>query len=867
MRDAIAMWRSTKMVVLVALTAAVYAAVLIPFKPIPIIPGITEIRPAAAIPIVCGLLFGPAAAWGSAIGNLMGDFFGTVGPGSLFGLVGNFLLAYVPYRLWHLFQPRRLANGSIRQVVPFVLVTIAGSASCAIVVGFGVDLLGIAPYEIVTTIIAVNNTLVGIVLGMPLLALLSPRAHRWGLTYRQTMSSADLRSGILAYPASLVILAGGAIGTLAALDKMGVIASLGALLSAVIRLEPIRPAVAAASGQALWIPAQMSLRELGLYCCLMLLGGVFLLARLPTRPRATREEGEADFDATAAAVAVQGLSFAYSGTADWALAGIAFEQKRGELRFLMGRTGSGKSTLCLCLSGIIPHLQRGDYAGRVLICGAEVAGIPVAELAQHVGIVFQDFDSQLFCSDVRHEIAFALENQGMPPSQMHEQVEKWLAALDLTALADRDPVTLSGGEKQRLALAAVMAAEPDIVVLDEPTTDLDPIGRSEFVQAWHRLKDEGRTLLIAGHSSAEALQADCLMVLADGQVACEGSPHGPLTDPDMAAGLDVQCLPATQICAALGLADRPTTPVEAVDCLRRSEVVLDHDAWQQLQGGDAARAARWGEPLVEVREVSFSYDDAPALQDVSLQVRRGEFVLILGSNGAGKTTLCRHFNGLLTPDTGQVIVGGEPAADRDVADLAGTVGYLFQNPDHQIFAQTVYEEVAFGVGNLGLCAAEIEERVAGALRLTELADYRHMDPFALTKGERQRVALASILAMAPELVVFDEPTTGLDVPQQRAMFRLLRRLSDEGHTIVVVTHHTELALPHADRAVLMADGRIIADGPVRQVFSQPQLCAAAHQEIPAAVQVSQELFGVALLSAGEFARCVRVPSGSGGGER
>ena len=186
MRDAIAMWRSTKMVVLVALTAAVYAAVLIPFKPIPIIPGITEIRPAAAIPIVCGLLFGPAAAWGSAIGNLMGDFFGTVGPGSLFGLVGNFLLAYVPYRLWHLFQPRRLANGSVRQIVPFVLVAVAGSASCAIVVGFGVDLLGIAPYEIVTTIIAINNVVVGVVVGMPLLALLSPRAPRTHQVSRTT---------------------------------------------------------------------------------------------------------------------------------------------------------------------------------------------------------------------------------------------------------------------------------------------------------------------------------------------------------------------------------------------------------------------------------------------------------------------------------------------------------------------------------------------------------------------------------------------------------------------------------------------------------------------------------------------------------
>lgn len=272
MRDAIVMWRHTKMVVLVALTAAIYAAILIPFKPIPIIPGITEIRPAAVIPFVCGLLFGPAAAWGSAIGNLMGDFFGTLGPGSLFGIVGNFLLAYVPYRLWHLLRPNTPATGSPGQVPLLVVVVTAGSTACAVIIGFGVDLLGIAPYQVVSTIIAVNNILVGTILGIPLLALVQSRAYKRNLTYRQILSRADLAGGIVAIPAAVVVLAAGLIGAFAALDKAGVVGSIVGTL-----IAPL----SAVRGEALWLPAEMALRTLGLYCSIIIVLGSLLLARQP----------------------------------------------------------------------------------------------------------------------------------------------------------------------------------------------------------------------------------------------------------------------------------------------------------------------------------------------------------------------------------------------------------------------------------------------------------------------------------------------------------------------------------------------------------------------------------------------------------
>ncbi len=566
-----------------------------------------------------------------------------------------------------------------------------------------------------------------------------------------------------------------------------------------------------------------------------------------------------------AAILLRNLTFTYPDAATPALDGIHFTQSPGQVCCLMGRTGAGKSTLCLCLNGTIPHLQPGKYSGQALVSGRNAADIPVGQLSEQVGIVFQDFDSQLFRSNIRSEVAFGLENRGIPRDQMQQAVDRWLATVGLTELADRAPSTLSGGEKQRLALAAVMACEPDVVILDEATTDLDPLGKAEVMGACWRLKDQGHTLLLVTHDSAQALAADRLLVLDEGQVVYDSSPLEPLTDPQAARQLHLQCLTPARICALLDLPDRPTSTAEAIECLRRRDARLDESAWQQLQRNSASRVRRLGEPLIEARNVSFSYNGAAALEDVSLQVRRGEFVLILGSNGSGKTTLCKHFNGLLKPDTGDVLVAGSSTAQVDAADLARTVGYLFQNPDHQIFAQTVFEEVAFGPCNLGFSKKEIAERVTEALNVTELTEYREMDPFVLTRGERQRVALASILAMSPQVIVFDEPTTGLDFPQQVAMLKLLARLREAGHTVVVVTHHTELALPYADRVVLMNDGHIIADGLVREVFSQPQLCAQAHQETPPSLQISQELFGVPLLSPEEFARCVQTsPAGPGG---
>ena len=858
MRDAFVMWRNTKMVVLVALSAAIYAAILIPFKIITIVPGYTELRPGNAIPVVCGLLFGPAAAWGCAIGNLMADFFGTIGPGSFFGMIGNFLFAYLPYRVWVMckgFQPPR---GSWREVPLLVLAIFIGSASCAIVIAFGVELLNLFPfaYVVLTSVITINNMLIGCILGIPLLILIYPRARRWQLTFSQVMRRDDLRGTRFTPVAATVILVACMIGVLAALDKAGTIANWANALG-LMHIEPVIGENGKPLPVSLLIPADMALRQLGGWCSLAILLGSFFMARIG--PGRRPAEAVSDEDASAGPIgdiSMNDVTFTYPGAPQAALKSASFSQPAGRRHFLMGRTGAGKSTLALCLNGVIPHMQAGEHSGSVLVGGLDTTQWPVSRLSRVTGLVFQDFETQLFCSDVELEVAFGLQNRGLPPDLMRERVDYWLRELGLEHLVGRDPSTLSGGEKQRLVLAAVMATEPPIVVLDEPTTDLDPAGRRQVMGAVSRLADQGRTLLIATGHTAEAVEGDGLLVLRDGEVAYTGEPAALLRDIEAAEALGLRPDPLAEIAAAVGLDEVPPDVPSAVEILRQRGARLDEET---LKAGDAARKSENANDIaLSLEEVSFSYDKERVLRGVSLQVRTGEFVAVLGPNGAGKTTMCKLLMGLLSPRPGTVAVNGRNVSDMRVTELAAQIGYLYQNPDSQIFSDTVYAEVAFGPRNLGCDEDEVHGRVTDSLATTELSDYEAADPFTLTRGQRQRVALAAILACQPDIIVFDEPTTGLDVPQQIAIMELLKKLQSQGRTVMMVTHHTDMALEYADRLLLIANGELIADGPTREVVADTESFAAADQLPPVAAQIGTELFGLPLLSAAEFGRYVRL---------
>lgn len=555
------------------------------------------------------------------------------------------------------------------------------------------------------------------------------------------------------------------------------------------------------------------------------------------------------------AVEADGLTFTYRGGERPALRDVSLALQAGEQGWLMGRTGAGKSTLCLCLNGVIPAMQPGQFAGEVRIGGQRISGRPVHEVAQRVGALFQDFEAQLLASDVEREVALGLENAGMPREQMRRRVAEALELVGLSELRGREPSTLSGGQKQRLALAAVLAPEPSVLVLDEPTTDLDPRGKQRLAEVLGELRDRGVTLLVAEHKASDALAADTLLTLRDGEKAFGGPPAELLRDPGRCRELGVLPLQMPELFERLGLSQRPLTPMAAAEALRAQGWALDEARCETLAREDRGPE---GDVIIEVQDLTFTYPegDAPALEEVSLSVREGEFVVILGENGSGKSTLARHLNGLLHPTSGTVRIAGQDTREAPSRELAQQVGYLFQNPDHQIFASTVREEVAFGPRNLGVPEDQVSERVSRALEVADLAGWEERDPFVLTKGERQRVALASVLACQPRVIVFDEPTTGLDGLQQRAMMDLLARLNDDGQTVLVITHCTWAAAEYARRAVVLDEGRLVADRPVRDLFADAELLTRTGQVAPAVARLSQDMADRTLLSVDEAAECI-----------
>ncbi len=557
----------------------------------------------------------------------------------------------------------------------------------------------------------------------------------------------------------------------------------------------------------------------------------------------------------AEAIRLSDLHFTYRNSEAPALAGVDLAVASSEFIVVVGPSGAGKSTLCYTLNGLVPQFHRGDLRGQVTILGSLASGQKVNALAGQVGLVFQDFESQLFSTNVELEVAFAPENFGVDRAEMERRVRECLATVGLTGLERREPATLSGGQKQRLAIASVLSLEPKVVVMDEPTTDLDPLGKEGVFTVSRRLRERGLTLIIAEHETEEAAVADRVVVLHQGRILAQGAPRDVLTRADWLEELGVQPLGAAQLTARLGLPPALTV-AEAAESLAAAGYRVDLGVLALLEAEDLTRQGQ-NKPVIQVRDLEHRYPNGVvALQGASLTIHRGEFVAVVGQNGSGKTTLVKHLNGLLMPTRGEVRVLGIPTAGQTVLQLGRTVGYVFQNPDHQIFAETVAEEVAFGPRNHGVPPGEVEVRVEEALAAVGLQGREAEDPFALTKGERQLVAVASILATRPQVIILDEPTTGLDYMEQRRMMELVRHLNEMGHTIICVTHTMWVVAEYAHRTVVVKEGRIWMDGPTRSVMAREAELIAASLKPPQVVRISNRLGGT-LVSLHECLRGIR----------
>jgi len=517
------------------------------------------------------------------------------------------------------------------------------------------------------------------------------------------------------------------------------------------------------------------------------------------------------------------VTYTYPDAARPALHDVSLSIPAGAFALVVGTSGAGKSTLLRCLNGLVPHFSGGTLTGRVTVDGLDPVVRAPRGMSRAVGFVFQDPEAQFVMDRVEDEIAFALENAAIPPAEMHARVEEALAQLDLTPLRQRKLETLSGGEKQRVAIASALALRPRILALDEPTSQLDPQSAAELLDALVRLNATlGLTVVLAEHRLERILPfVDQVIYLPDdGAPVIAGSPRDVLPH--------VPLLPPLQALAqALGWSPLPLTLEEgrrfAVHCLDdMSTDSTDFNGLRKKNSVLSVQSVEKNTPLLEVRDLEVAYGSTTALHGVAVALYPGEIVALLGRNGAGKTTLLKSLVGLLRPRRGDVLVEGRSIAKTDVADVCRRVGYLPQDPNALLFADTVLDELHITLRNHDIPVVNAPIVPEMLLERLGLADKIQKYPRDLSVGERQRVALGAIMVTQPGALLLDEPTRGLDYRAKMQLLDLLRAWRAEGLAILLVTHDVELVAEAADRVVVMDQGEIVAQGnPTEVLRSSP----------------------------------------------
>ena len=505
-----------------------------------------------------------------------------------------------------------------------------------------------------------------------------------------------------------------------------------------------------------------------------------------------------------AAVRLSSVTLRYGDAC--ALDDVSLKIERGQRVCVLGANGSGKSTLASVICGLLaPDEGSVELVGEAVCAGGAPDLDAYRRARRALGLVFQNPDDQIVTSVVADDVAFGPENLGLPREEIAARVDRELRRVALTEYAASDPSRMSGGQRQRVCIAGALAMEPQVLVLDEPSSLLDVRGREAIMRVMGRLAAAGTTLVHVTHFMDEALAADRVIVMDRGRVALDGAPD------------EVFCEKNAQVIEGLGL----ELPFELRLAEARRAAGGDAGAGGAVTAAPVASATASNEKVCEVRGVDYSYTRGKkALDGVSFDVRRGESVAVVGQTGSGKSTLTRLVCGLEAPDAGSVTVNGATTAKkRGRRAVRASVGYVMQHPERQLFAPTVAEDVAFGPRNQELSSEEVASRVDYALDLVGLAQKRGRSPFELSGGQRRLAAIAGIIAMKPGLLVLDEPTAGLD-PRGRARLRaLLADLRASGVTLVQVTHSMEDAA-RADRVVVLDQSRVVADGAPAEVFSR-----------------------------------------------
>jgi len=528
-----------------------------------------------------------------------------------------------------------------------------------------------------------------------------------------------------------------------------------------------------------------------------------------------------------AVVSIKGLTYTYPGSDRPALTNVDLEIRKGEIVLITGPTGAGKTTLCSTFNGLIPHFYGGTMQGDVTVLGQDIKTTSAGYLATKVSMLFQDPSSQLISATVEDEVAFGPENLGIPLEEITQRVQSALDYVGLAHLKERSPTALSGGQQQAVALASVLAMKPEVLVLDEPTSNLDPVGTMNIFSLLGKISREERsTIIIVEHKLQELVEiAHRIIVLDDGQVQLGGSPREILAEDApflYERGLSppqVSLLAHKLRSRGASIENIPLTIPESLDIF--STIIRTLEATPTSQSSEVRSQVKvCDQSIIEINGVSFQYPNGVvAVQDVTTRFYEGDFVGIIGQNGSGKTTLVKMLNGLLKPTWGTVKVFGLDTQKSMIHELIRHVGYVFQDPDSQLFSRTVYRELSFGLKNMRVPQDQWRDRIAKVAKQLLIDKFLDEPPYSLSRGDRQRVAIASVLVMDPKVVIVDEPTTGQDPRKRREIMELMKALhQDHGKTVIFITHDMDLIAEYAQRCLVMKEGKIILEGKPHEVF-------------------------------------------------
>ncbi|UQZ32949.1 heme ABC transporter ATP-binding protein [Paenibacillus sp. PK3_47] len=522
------------------------------------------------------------------------------------------------------------------------------------------------------------------------------------------------------------------------------------------------------------------------------------------------------------------FSFTYRAQSEPTLRGISLIIREGEKVLIAGPSGSGKSTLAHCINGLIPFVYAGEMSGSLRIMGREPKELSVVELSEMVGTVLQDPDGQFVGLTVGEDIAFTLENQSVLQQEMADKVTAAARAVDIHELLGASPQELSGGQKQRTMLAGVLVGDVDILLFDEPLASLDPYTGAKTIELIDRVQQEtGKTVVIIEHRLEEVLHrsVDRIIVMTDGTIAADLPAAELLSSPRLRDAGIREPLYLTALRYA-GCSITPDMHPEHLDHINLKDSAGKLREW--YHGSSVLPGEHEPEALLELRDLSFGYEkNSPVLQRLSFRAGKGEMLCIAGRNGAGKSTVSKLICGFYKPSSGMILLNGRDLATDTIKQRAEHIGFVMQNPNHMISRTLIYDEVALGLKLRGVPEDVIRNRVHEVLKVCGLFKFREWPVSALSYGQKKRVTIASILVLAPEVIILDEPTAGQDYRHYNEMMEFLLGLRDQGITVIMITHDMHLMLEYAQRAIVLADGIKLADDRPERILTDREIVERA----------------------------------------